>query len=428
MQSMTEPSADFDSSFSHNNMLQLIQLRWLAVIGQVVTIALAVGLFAVPLPWWNMGAVLVFLALFNAISLVRWRGRPSVSSRALFVAMLVDVAALTWQLYWSGGLTNPFAFIYLLQVILGAVLLRPGWSWSMVAVTAVALSMLGWKAEPLGIALNHDQGWRSLYNQGLLVCFAVNAGLLVWFIRRINHNLRQRDAKLAALRQQAIESEHIVRMGLLASGAAHELGTPLATLSVILGDWQRMPLLQQQPDMAQELEEMQQQLLRCKRIVSGILLSAGEARGEGSQRTTLGVFLQGVVERWQLSRNAQQFHYTHAMDVDIAIAGDSMVEQMLCNLLDNALEASPQGQWLHAEVEAGMLVLRVSDQGPGFPTSILQLLGKPYQSTKGRPGSGLGLFLVVNVVRTLGGNLQVHNQQQGGALVRLSIPLPALTI
>ncbi|WP_250207987.1 ATP-binding protein [Curvibacter sp. CHRR-16] len=425
---MTEPLADLDISFGHKNMQQLIQLRWIAVVGQIVTIAIAVGLFQVPLPLWAMGATVLFLAIFNAISHVRWRESPSVSSRALFVALLVDVAALTWQLYWSGGLTNPFAFIYLLQVILGAVLLKSRWSWCMVGVTVLALTLLAWKAEPLGIPLDHDHGWRSLYNQGLLVCFALNAGLLAWFIRRINDNLRQRDAKLAALRQQAIENEHIVRMGLLASGAAHELGTPLATLSVIVGDWQRMPVLQQNSELRQEVEEMQQQLQRCKRIVSGILLSAGEARGEGSQRTTLGVFLQGVVERWQSSRHATQFRYSHAMDGALAIAGDSMVEQMLCNLLDNALEASPQGQHLHVEQEMQSLVLTVRDQGPGFPVAILQALGKPYQSTKGRAGSGLGLFLVSNVVRTLEGQMQVHNLPEGGALVRLSIPLSALTI
>ncbi len=85
---------------------------------------------------------------------------------------------------------------------------------------------------------------------------------------------------LAALRQRAAEEEHIVRMGLLASGAAHELGTPLATLSVILGDWLRMPAFADDAELRAEIGEMQAQLQRCKSIVSGILLSAGEARGE----------------------------------------------------------------------------------------------------------------------------------------------------
>src|SRR3546814_12997760 len=82
------------------------------------------------------------------------------------------------------------------------------------------------------------------------------------------------------MRQHATEESHIVRMGLLASGAAHELGTPLSSLSVILGDWRRMPAVAGDTDMAQELEEMQAAVQRCKAIVTGILLSAGQTRGE----------------------------------------------------------------------------------------------------------------------------------------------------
>src|SRR4029077_14698827 len=100
------------------------------------------------------------------------------------------------------------------------------------------------------------------YIQGLLLCFALNAALLVIFITRINRNLRARDARLADLRERASEEEHIVRMGLLASGAAHELGTPLSTLSVILGDWRRMPAIAADPQMLEEIEEMQAQVQR----------------------------------------------------------------------------------------------------------------------------------------------------------------------
>ncbi|MFP5390951.1 MAG: sensor histidine kinase, partial [Gammaproteobacteria bacterium] len=96
------------------------------------------------------------------------------------------------------------------------------------------------------------------------ICFLLNAALLVTFITRISANLRAGDAEVANLRQVAAEKEHIVRMGLLASGAAHELGTPLATLSVILGDWKRMPQVQANPEMLEEIAEMQVQLKRCK--------------------------------------------------------------------------------------------------------------------------------------------------------------------
>jgi two-component system sensor histidine kinase RegB len=256
----------------------------------------------------------------------------------------------------------------------------------------------------------------------------VNAALLVIFLVRINRNLRAGDAQLAHLRQRAAEEEHIVRMGLLASGAAHELGTPLATLAVILGDWRRMPEFAKNPELLDEIGEMQAQLKRCKAIVSGILLSAGEARGESSVKTSIKVFLDQLVGEWRASRTIQSFTYENKIAHDVAVVSDSALKQMIWNVLDNALEASPH--WLHLEatLEGDSLTLVVTDKGAGFAPAMLEQFGKPYQSTKGRVGGGLGLFLVVNVARTLGGGVSARNREEGGALVRLNLPLSAIAL
>ena len=248
------------------------------------------------------------------------------------------------------------------------------------------------------------------------------------FIKRISGNLRARDARLADLRQRAAEEEHIVRMGLLASGAAHELGTPLATLSVILGDWRRMPAFTANPELLQEIGEMQAQLQRCKSIVSGILLSAGEARGESSVKTTVGTFLGDLVREFRTTRPATSLAYENRFGADLPMVSDSALKQAICNLLDNALQASPRWIRLEAARDAETLALTVTDAGPGFAPGMLAQFGKPYQSNKGRAGGGLGLFLVVNVVRTLGGSVAAHNRPGGGASVTLTLPLASITL
>jgi two-component system sensor histidine kinase RegB len=217
-------------------------------------------------------------------------------------------------------------------------------------------------------------------------------------------------------------------MGLLASGAAHELGTPLATLSVILGDWKRMPEFRQNPELLEEIGEMQAQLKRCKSIVSGILLSAGEARGESAVRTTIRGFLDDLVEDWRDSRPAREFVYLNRIERDLPVAFDEALKQMIDNVLDNALEASPDWVALEAWLEDGTLLLAVRDRGPGFAPAMLANFGKPYQSSKGRAGGGLGLFLVVNVARTLGGAVAATNRPEGGAEVRLTLPLSAIAL
>lgn len=410
------------------NMLHLIQLRWIAVIGQITTITVAILVFGIRLPLPQMLSVLACLIAFNVGSMLRLGERRTVTNGELFFALLVDVASLTAQLYFSGGTSNPFAFLYLLQVIISAVLLEAWSTWTIVAVTSLCLAGLALLARPLTLLLLDGQSFARLYVQGMVICFMLNAALLVIFITRITRNLRSRDEQLSTLRQRAAEEEHIVRMGLLASGAAHELGTPLATMSVILGDWRRMPEFSNNGELQQEIVEMQTQLQRCKSIVSGILLAAGEARGEASTRTTLISFLDNIAEEWRAGRQTVTFFYDNRVKDDAQIVLDNTLKQMIFNVLDNAFEASPN--WLKFEAlrEKDALKLIVTDAGPGFAPPMLAQFGKPYQSSKGRPGGGLGLFLVVNVARTLGGSVKARNRREGGAVVELVLPLSAITL
>ncbi|TEA78968.1 ATP-binding protein [Allopusillimonas ginsengisoli] len=422
-----DESTSSDDGTGRQNLRQLIQLRWIAVLGQVITILITQVSFDIPLPLTYMLTVVAGLILFNLCSLLRLRIPAAVRQTELFLVLLVDVIALTFQLYLSGGTTNPFIFLFLLQVALAAVLLKPLSTWIVVLLTACAFAGLGLVSRALHIPINPHEGLASPFVLGMLICFVLNAILLVIFITRITHNLRSRDARLATMRQRAVEEEHIVRMGLLASGAAHELGTPLATLDIILGDWAHIEPFRDNPELAQEVQEMQAQVKRCKAIVSGILMSAGEARGEALVEISVRVFLDTLVTQWRSSRQASRMMYENYFAGDVRIISDLALKQMICNVLDNALEASPRGQRLEVTREQENLVLSITDVGPGFTPTMLQRLGKPYQSSKGRPGGGLGLFLSLNVARTLGGSLVASNLPSGGACVTIRLPLSALT-
>jgi two-component system, sensor histidine kinase RegB len=410
------------------NLLQLIELRWLAAAGQLATILLVQFTLGIALPIVEMLTLLGLLGVFNLASALRTRLALPVREGELFAGLLVDVAVLTGQLHYSGGITNPFIFLYLLQVAVATVLLRPRHVWAIVAATTLCFVALTEWRRPLPLGDLGAPGMSADYIGGLLLCFLLNASLLVIFIGRINANLRQRDASLARLRQRAAEEEHIVRMGLLASGAAHELGTPLATLSVILGDWARMAPFAGEPELREEIEEMQRQIERCKTIVSGILTSAGETRADAPVQMMLHDFLDGVVAGWQRTRGAAAVAYERDGVPDLPIISDTALRQMIDNVLDNAFEAAPGAPLrIVASCVAGTLTLRVQDQGPGFPAHVLERFGTPYQTSKGKPGRGLGLFLAVNVARTLGGAIAAHNLPQGGAEVAITLPLAALT-
>ncbi len=404
------------------NMRQLVLLRWLAVGGQCATILTVHYGLGIQLPVAPMAVVLAALVMLNVMTGL---GHPHwpVTNFQLFGALVCDVVALTVQLHLSGGAANPFVSLYLLQVVMGAVLLHAWSSWALVGITSAAFAIVALASPPLDLPPWLATSLSPAYILGLWCNFVLAAVLLVLFVTRIAANLRSRDAHLAAMRQRAAEEDHIIRMGLLASGAAHELGTPLSSISVLLGDWKSEPAIRREPRLAAEVDEMQAEVMRCKSIVSGILFAAGEVTGEAPERTTLRRFLTGIVAAWP-----GRVLFEDRLGDDRPIVADRALGQALTNLLDNAAEAGASAITLIAGLEDGIVVMSVRDDGNGFSAEVLAALGRPYNSSKDRKGAGLGLFLATNVLRTLGGTLQARNLANGGAETVLRLPIASLAL
>ena len=183
-------------------------------------------------------------------------------------------------------------------------------------------------------------------------------------------------------------------------------------------------MLKADADLKQDMDVMQAEVERCKAIVTGILMSAGEARGQAPERTTLRAFVADVVASWSGDGVAVQIRDELAQNP--SIIADPALRQVLGVLFDNAVEAGASRITVTTTRTDEDFGIVVRDDGPGFPPAILQAWGKPYNSTKPRPGAGLGLFLLMNVIRSLGGRVEASNPPAGGAEVRLTLPLSAL--
>ena len=403
------------------NMRQLIQLRWLAVAGQLLAILLVRFGLGVPLPLAPMLAVVALLALANVVFTATLQ-RMWLVRGEIFMALLLDMGALTAQLYLSGGATNPFIYLYLLQIVLGAILLPPSMVWALIAVSCFSFAFLGVSFLPMQLPQRLGDFSMDLVLVGEWVSFVMVATLLVLFTNRISRNLRARDAYAAELGQRAIEEDGIVRMGLFASGAAHELGTPLSTLSVLLADWQRHPVVAGDPQLREEMGEARAELDRCKEIVTNILHSAGDPRGSAMGSTSARGLLEDIASDWQAFHAGRPFVFRCEGLDEANVAAEPALRQAIWSLLENAAAESPDSVALIGRAEGDRLVISVQDKGHGFPEEQLGQIGKLYQSSKG-PGHGLGLFLASNVARRLGGHLQAKNREGGGACVNLTLPL-----
>jgi two-component system sensor histidine kinase RegB len=425
-----------EDAANRKNLRILLALRGMAFCVQVGLIAVAVYGLGIVLPLPAMLAAASLLIVFNLWSVWRLRQAGPVRDLDLFAGLLVDVLVLSVQLDLSGATSNPFVSFFMLPVILGAVMLSPLRAWLIYGLTLICYAALAIAAARQNMPMMMDMSdaamrkdtplvdMSALHMNGMMFGYAICAGALVFLIARIRSNLRLRDQEVADLRARTAEQDHLSRLGLLTAGAAHELGTPLTTASVILKDWQDLGA----PEGAEreaDIAALQSQIGRCKIIISDILAASGQTRGEGAQEKPLNAFVGDVAEAWRRRHPGAPLDEDIRLD-ETPIVVDKALEQALFNLLDNAFEASPSCLRLAGYREADALCLIVADDGPGFALDILASVGQPYITTKtGDAPRGLGLFLAANTARALSGRLDARNRARG-AEVALTLPMNSL--
>lgn len=416
----TQSSSDIAQGAARRNLAYLGRMRWIAVAGQLLAIWGTVVLLDVALPWRQMLPVVAFLILLNVVSAWRLRRGQTITDLSVAAELLMDVACLTLLLYLSGGATNPFVSLFILQVILAIVLLPRRHAAAILLATVAAHGWLTGNGVPMELPhLWHGDGpsFLNLHLQGMFLSFLLAAGLLTWSVTRITANLRDRDAQIQALRQQMLEEDHLVRLGLLSSGAAHELGTPLTTLAVTLDDWQTLGA-PQGAALEEKLAVMQRELSRCRQIVSEMLLSSGQERLEEAHGMRARAFLEEAIQGLRLPVRVR-------VDArcDPVIMADPMLEQAVRQLLDNAVEAGSRTIRITLSPDGpDQLALVIEDDGPGFPADILADPGQPFLSSRDGVGRGLGLYLTGNVMRRLNGEMRLANLPDG-AQVTLLLPI-----
>jgi two-component system sensor histidine kinase RegB len=348
--------------------------------------------------------------------------RHPVREGELFAQLVVDVAALTGLLYFSGGATNPFVTLYLLPLAFAAAALSAAYTWAMAALATACYTLLFFHHVPLPSSHAHDFG---LHVLGMWLGFVLSAALIAGFAARMSATLRDRDRLAAQMREQQLRNERVLALGTLAAGAAHELGTPLSTLAVLAKD-----LAPDRPVSREKLAILRSQIERCKEIIGSLSASAGAARAEGGASTALDRWLGELVRKWQAMRPGLTVSARFAGDEPAPrIVADQTLAQAITNILNNAADASPHSVEIDGRWSGGQLVLEIADRGPGLAPEVQGTIGEALISTKDPgQGLGLGLFLAYTTLSRFGGEVRILNRDGGGALCRITLPLDALRV
>ncbi|MCU7959040.1 MAG: sensor histidine kinase [gamma proteobacterium symbiont of Bathyaustriella thionipta] len=405
------------------NLYDLLIMRSIAILAQILIIFVIHTQLGLELPLAALSGIISLQTVFNLLSWWQVKKARHVSDFAFFLQLLSDVAALTALLYFTGGATNPFTWIYLLPLMIVTINLPRLYAWSMALIAIAAYSLLMiWYVPLAGTHMQHDSGFGQ-HIIGMWGGFVFSALLMVHFVSLMAHNLRERDQALAQAREKALRDERLIALATLAAGAAHELGTPLGTLSVLSKELLNDYPAAKDADLHAQLQILHSQTDRCKQVLSLISASSGANQAMAGRRMSVAAFLDNILSQWQSRRPAIRLQTDYPQKATPEqILADETLRQALFSVLDNAADASPQDVCLQAHWDEQQLHIQVLDRGSGLHTALSAGIDQPLTSSK-EHGLGLGLFLAHAAVQRLGGQVLLSDREDGGLCCEINLPL-----
>ncbi len=405
----------------------LFWLRNIMVLVQFTAIVVAVQYLGIPLPVWPVVLAPLMLLLFNL--LVYWRlekGR-SVSEFEISLHLLFDMLVFTYLLYWTGGSINPFVSAYLVPVALAATFgsLRHALFLGLVSVLMYSLLMV--KYVPLPPMNGRFGGDFSLHIFGMWLNFLISAVITIAFVSSLARLARKREIALKQLEQAGLNDQHMIALGALAAGAAHELGTPLSNIAMLadeLVDPENSP-----QDISAFSESLRQQLEICQSQISLLRDQAQSAQAPQIQASEVAAYIPSVLDRFKAMRSELRIHVSHGNVLEGQLAADPALSQTLLNLLNNAADASlANGSDLieiYYQLNESELCLKIDDFGAGLSEEHQAMVGAlPFSSKES--GLGIGLLLSRANINRMGGRLSLLNRADDsppGVRTEIHIPL-----
>jgi two-component system sensor histidine kinase RegB len=389
---------------SHRHFVRLdtiLRLRWLAVLGQIAAVFIVAQGFEFDMP---VVPCLVVIALSAAVNLVlqialnpRRRLEPAFAG-ALLALNIVELAAL---LFLTGGLQNPFAFLFLAPVLISATALTTRLTLALGLLAIACATLLGFWHLPLPWDADEPLTLPAIYMFGVWLSIALAIGVTSLYTFQVTHEAGKLADALAATELVLAREQHLTQLDGLAAAAAHELGTPLATIFLIATELEKT--VGAGHPLASDVKTLAEQARRCRDILSK--LTQLSSSGAPFDRMRLSTLIEEAVAP----------HRDFGIAITVRIAAAPTAEPVgkrnpailygLGNILENAVDFAREGVEVDAWWDDDMVEIVISDDGPGIAPDMLRRIGEPYVSR--RPGGGVdqsqhgGLGLGVFIARTL---------------------------
>jgi two-component system, sensor histidine kinase RegB len=403
----------------------LVRLRWLAVAGQTAAVLIVHYVFDFNLP---LTASLLVIGCSAALNLaLRLRFRPVERLEPDRAAWLLafDIVQLALLLFLTGGVENPFMFLFLGPVLISATALPPRMTLMLGALAAVCATALVFYHLPLPWVSDEPLELPPIYLLGVWFSLLVALGVIGAYAWQIAEEARLLVDALAATELVLAREQHLSQLDGLAAAAAHELGTPLSTIAVVVREIERA--IEPNSPHVEDVKLLREQAQRCREILAK--LTQLSASSEPFERSRLSTLIEEVVAP----------HRNFGVAIDVVLPDDRAAEPVgehnpaiiygLGNLVENAVDFARERVEVAARWSEEEVTIAIGDDGPGFAPEILDRIGEPYLTSRGRPaagegeisGLGLGVFIAKTLLERTGATLAFANRaaSQHGATVRV---------
>src|SRR6266581_4122761 len=385
----------------------LVRLRWLAVGGQTAAVLVVHYVFDFTLP---LTACLLVIGCSAALNLaLRLRFRPIERLEPDRAAWLLafDIVQLASLLYLTGGVENPFVFLFLGPVLIAATALPPRMTLMLGALAAACATALVFFHLPLPWVSDEPLTLPPMYLLGVWFSLLVALGVIGAYEWQIAEEARLLTDALAATELVLAHEQHLSQLDGLAAAAAHELGTPLSTIAVVVRELERA--IEPTSPHAEDIKLLREQAQRCREILAK--LTQLSASSEPFDRSKLSALIEEVVAP----------HRNFGVAIDVALPADRAAEPVgehnpaiiygLGNLVENAVDFARERVEVAARWSDGEVVIAIADDGPGFSPEVAGRIGEPYVTNRqgDRPGPdseasglGLGFFIAKTLLERTG--------------------------
>lgn len=406
----------------------VLTIRWLAICGQLMALMFTYFILGFDLP---LIPALVIVALSVLMNL--WQNRQAKDDSGLveqnLLALIFDILQLTALLFLTGGLLNPFSVLLLAPVVVSATMLR--WRATLVLILTVAASVSGLALYNYPLPWDQDMvKLPSLYVAGLwmsLVLSTIFIGGYVWWVASAARNLSE---ALSEAQLAVAEEQQAVALGSLATAAAHKLGSPLNTITVISHELSRE--ITEDDPIYEDVQLLRAEAERCRVILGSLEDYKSQGKPDFETELPINVLIEDLLHE-RFDADLVEVNVTHnaiSMDeVPIATRRAEFI-QAIEDILQNAHQFARSKIIVHIEWSSEDIHVSINDDGNGFEPSILSRAGQPWNSSRvGQSGHrGLGIFIARTLIQSIGGSVVFRNGKNGGGEVKVSLPRSSFVV